>query len=507
MNLKTDKENRKSKGDYIEGRFVAVTDPNGQIFSRNPGDLSIPLEPFSFCNAHVEEAVAAAKRGFKVWRRLSPQERFSALKRYREVVAAHQDQLAFLASFELGKPLWESHQELKDCLSVIDLFLQLGSQTSLETKVSEARPSQEGSVRYFPVGALAIVSQSVVPLVSLHHHFIPALLNGNSVILKMTKFAPALAQALALCAHEAQLPAGSFNLLQGDGDIARRLTGHSEVDGVFFTGTPETSIEIKKQLLNDYWKLQVIQSGGKNASVVWKDCDYDYALKALFLSAFSTSGQRYTNTSRVFLHEDIFDRFLKDFHALSKKCPIGYALVENSSEPFYGSLVSEHLVEDYFRYQGIAVREGCEEIMRGKALERSPQGYYVSPSLYVVHEPQPKSAFQDAEIFGPQVAFYKIKSIEECVSINNQSRFGLVASVYTQDKQNYLAFLEQAKVGSCHWNIPTTQVSYKMPFLGLKASGNLRPMGIFASYQCTYPQSGLSLTGPFSFPDALTRWG
>jgi acyl-CoA reductase-like NAD-dependent aldehyde dehydrogenase len=141
--------------------------------------------------------------------------------------------------------------------------------------------------------------------------------------------------------------------------------------------------------------------------------------------------------------------------------------------------------------------------MRGKPLERTPQGYYVSPSIYVVQEPSPKSIYQDAEIFGPQVAFYKIKSIDEGAFITNESRFGLVASIYTQQKENYFRFLEQARVGSCHWNVPTTQVSYKMPFLGLKASGNLRPMGSFAGYQCTYPQSGLSLAEPFSFPEAL----
>lgn len=498
-----DKDFRTPLGNFIEGRFIRVTDVQGEVQSLNPGNLSLSPVSFSFCYAHVDEAVSAAQRGFLVWKRLSPQERFSHLKRYREVVASHENKLSYLASFELGKPLWESRQEVKDCLTVIDLFLQAGSQTSIETKVKEAKPGQEGSVRYFPVGVIAIVSQSVVPLVSLHHHFIPALLNGNSVIIKMTKHAPALAQALAQCALEAQLPAGCFNLLQGDGELSRRLTGHRDIEGVFFTGTPETSIEIKKQLLHDYWKVQIIQSGGKNASLVWNDCDYDHTLKALFLSSFSTSGQRYTNTSRILVHEDLFEKLLKDFHQLAKTCSIGYALEGNAPEPFLGPLVSERLIEDYLRYQGIAVREGCEEIMRGKALERTPQGYYVSPSIYVVPESNPKSVYQDAEIFGPQVAFYKIKSIDEGAFITNQSRFGLVASIYTNQKSNYVAFLEQTRVGSCHWNVPTTQVSYKMPFVGLKASGNLRPMGTFAGYQCTYPQSGLSLTEPFSFPEAL----
>jgi acyl-CoA reductase-like NAD-dependent aldehyde dehydrogenase len=497
-------------GNYWGGHFVKVTEPNGVILSRNPGNLEEKAVEFPFANSHVDEAIQAAKRSLPIWRRLTAAERFSHLNRYREILSQRAESLALLDSFEIGKPLWESRLEIADSLRVIDHFLQLGSQTTLETKIPEAKPGLDGMVRHHPIGVIAVVSQSVMPMVSIHHHFIPALLNGNTVVVKTTKFAPALGQAIAECAHAAGLPAGSFNFLQGDGDIARRLTGHPEVDGVFFTGTPETTIAIKKQLLNDYWKIQVIQSGGKNASVVWDDCNYDLTLKSLLLSAFSASGQRYTSSSRIIVHKKLYEKLLKDFHTLCKKIPIGYGLTSTSPIPLMGPLVSERLVEDYVRYQGIAVREGCEEIMRGKPLERNPKGYYVSPSIYAISKADPKSVYQNSEFFGPQVAFYPVSDLDEAIEITNQTQFGLVASLFSSNVKNFEHFALEAKVGLCHWNLPSTQVSYKLPFVGLRKSGNMRPMGSFAGYQCTYPVSSLMLppdsVETFKFPQALTDW-
>lgn len=501
---------RKYLGSYLGGHFVPVTDPHGVLLSLNPGNLDEKPVEFPYSNPHVDAAVQHARRGFKIWKRISVQERFSALKKYREVLAQKREFLAFCDSFEIGKPLWESRQEVADCLALIDHFLQTGSHTSLETTVSEAKAGIDGRIRYFPIGVIAVVSQSVLPLVSSHSLFIPALLNGNSVILKTSKHAPALGQAIAQCIHEAGLPAGCFNFIQGPGDISRRLTGHSDVDGVLFTGTPETSVAIKKQLLNDYWKLQVIQSGGKNASVVWNDCHYESTLKSLLLSALSTSGQRYSTTSRILVHKDLYPRLLADFHQMFKKCPIGDALNEKSPN-FMGPLVCEKSVDDYLRYQGIAVREGCEEVMRGKPLERSPRGYYVSPSIYAVPQADPKSVYQTAEFFGPQVAFYSVADLDEAIEITNQTQFGLVASFYSAAASSYEHFSSEAKVGICHWNVPTTLSSYKLPLGGLLKSGNLRPMGSFSSYQCTYPMSSLVL--PMSsestglvFPESLTNW-
>ncbi|MEM4417251.1 MAG: aldehyde dehydrogenase family protein, partial [Nitrososphaerota archaeon] len=211
--------------------------------------------------------------------------------------------------------------------------------------------------------------------------------------------------------------AGVFNVVHGGFELGRRLASHAGVDIVFFVGAFEKAQKIEKGLLTDYAKTLVLDTGGKNGFLVWEDAPYESTLQHAFYSAFLTSGQRATSAHRILVHESLFDRFVSDFHGMAKRCKIGYGLHEGEDTPFLGPLLSEKSVENYLAVQGIAVREGCEEIMRGKPIERKERGYYVSPSLHVVHEPKPKSVYEHMEIFGPNAAFYRIRDLEEAMTV------------------------------------------------------------------------------------------
>ena len=172
-----------------------------------------------------------------------------------------------------------------------------------------------------------------------------------------------------------------------------------------------------------------------------------------------------------------------------------------------GPLLNDEAVENYIRYQGIAVREGCEEIMRGKSLDRNPKGHYVSPSIHLVSKPDPKSVYQKSEIFGPNVALYAVDDIEEAIDILNLSQHGLVTSVYSKTREVFQRACENVRVGTLHWNRPTHAPTYRLPRGGLKKSGNSRALGSLAWQQCTYPvsaterESGWSITQlPKSLP-------
>lgn len=485
------KLNRVCRGDYIQGHFLRVTDPNGEVQSRNPGDLDADEVPFPFSYEHVHEAVSAAKHGFGSWHKLKPSERQATIIRYRNLLKQKGEDLAKHISFEIGKPLWESRQEVADCITLIDYFLNEGGQTTQQFSVPDAAPGCTGTVRFLSRGVMAIISPANMPAFVPHSHFIPCLVNGNAVVIKSSKYAPSVGQFLAEIAHDAGLPAGVFNLIHGDAEVARRLVGHTEVDGIFFTGPYETGFKIKKQILSDYWKILVMEMGGKNATVIWDDCNYEKALHDSVLSAFLTTGQRCMSTSRVLVHEKIFDRFTEDFHSLAKKCRVDYGMVDGENAPFMGPLISESSMENYLRYQGIAVREGCEEVMRGKTLERDRKGYYVSPSIHWVKTPEPKSVYQKNEIHGPNAALFKISDLDEAAEILNQPQHGLVASIYTGARENYAHLTEEVRVGLFHWNRMTIENCYKLPQGGVKKSGNYRPMGSFSGYQCTYPLSSL----------------
>jgi len=259
------------------------------------------------------------------------------------------------------------------------------------------------------------------------------------------------------------------------------------VQVVLYTGSYETGLKVQKQLLSDYWKIVVLDMVGKNGVLIWDDSNYHQALHETVYSAFLTTGQRRTTASRVLVHHSLLERFQKDFHALAKKASVGYGYTPSEQAPFLGPLLNDEAVENYIRYQGIAVREGCEEIMRGKSLERNPKGHYVSPSIHLVTTPDPKSVYQKSEIFGPNVALYGVEDLEQAIEVLNLSQHGLVASVYSKNRDIFQRACENVRVGTLHWNRPTHTATYRLPRGGLKKSGNSRVMGSLAWQQLTYP--------------------
>ncbi|MCB0417093.1 MAG: aldehyde dehydrogenase family protein [Bdellovibrionaceae bacterium] len=489
---------RSYRGDYIKGHFVKVSDPNGEVLSKNPGDLDQPVLSFPFSYEHVGDVIDAARAGFATWKRMPASDRYAALSRYRGLLQERKKEVSEMLSFEGGGPLWEAESEVNESLQLLEFYLGQPSETEVERKLEHTN-EMESVFRYYPKGPMVVISPSTLPLLISHSRFVPALLNGNSVVLKSSKFNPAVGQMLAEIANDAGIPSGVFNVIHGDAELSRRLIGHKDVQGVFFTGSHEKALRIRKELVNDYWKTLVINSGGKNGIVVWKDACYEKALKESLYSAYLTTGQRYTSTRRLLIHADLFDRFLEDFHNLSKKVRVDYGLLPDR-QVFMGPLVSEAKMENYLRYQGIAVREGCEEIMRGKHLEKERRGYYVSPSIHLVKTLNPKSIYQRDMIFGPNIAIYKIQDLDEVPQVLNQSPDGLVASLYSASRETYARLLGEVEVGLFHWNCPTVSPVYRLPFVGLKRSGNGRPMGTQAYLQCTNPMSSLELGAEAVYP-------
>lgn len=500
---------RTCRGDYIQGNFVKVRDPNGRVLSKNPGDLDQRDLEFPFSYEHVAEAVGAGRVGFRSWRRIPASDRYEAVTRYLDLLKKRAEEVATALTLEAGRPLWETREEVSETARLVEYYLSQPSPTTSEVTVSlEDQPGVKGAFRYLPRGVMVVISPSVLPVFLTHSHFIPALLHGNTVVVKSSKFAPFTCQMLAEMANDAGLPGGVLNLVHGDAELARRLVAHPDVQGVFFTGSHEKSLKIRKELVSDTGKILVVESPGKNAAVVWEDCGYAKALHETLAAAFLTTGQRYTSTRRVFVHDSRFDRFVSDFHQLAKRCRIGYGMQEGDNAPFMGPMLSEAKMESYLRYQGIAVREGGEEIMRGKALEKEKRGYYVSPSIHVVAKLNPKSVYQKDPFFGPNVAVFRVHDVDETIELLNQSSFGLVASVYTGKRDIFLRFLEDTQVGRIYWNLPTTKPCYRLPVLGVKKSGNDRPMGSFAFQQCTYPMSSVEFAEPvkeMGLPPTLPR--
>lgn len=483
----------KHQGDFIAGRFVPVEKGDGEFKDISPADLNDQIMTVKFKYDHIDEACAAAKKAFPSWARLSLDERKSYLLRLKEIFDGHTEQMAQLISRDTGKPLWDSMTEAKNLGNKIDITLNHSLKLIAETHIPNALPGVEGVVRHKARGVMAILGPFNFPAHLPNGHLIPALIAGNTVVFKPSEQTPAVGQFMAQLIEKAELPPGVFNLVQGDGESGRRLSANENVDGVLFTGSYDVGLKIKQETMSHYWKILALEMGGKNATVVWDDAEMDKAIYETLIGSYLSTGQRCSGTSRIILHDKIADEFTERFYQAAKRLTIGHW----SENPFMGSLINAGAVEKYIRFQEIANREGCESMMRGKALDLKHKGYYVTPSIHLVPKFDPNSVYQKSEIFGPNVAIYRSSDFDETLNIVNSTGYGLVMALFSKNKSLYEESLLKARVGLLNWNRTTNGASSRLPFGGMGKSGNDRPSADYAIQYCTVPVA--SLEDPTAF--------
>jgi succinylglutamic semialdehyde dehydrogenase len=494
------------RGNYISGSFhpVSGSEKNGEWVLRSPADTQDELGAVSFSYASVDEAVDSAKKAFKTWRKLPVTDRAAALKRYQEQLKLRQEDLARQISREVGKPLWESKTELAAMLNKIDITIQEGQKLVSDFELPNVMEGVLGACRYRPHGVMAVVGPFNFPGHLPNGHIVPALLAGNTIVFKPSEKTPGVAQLMTEAIDAAGFPSGVFNLVQGEKEVGRRLCVHPGVAGILFTGSYEVGTRLKQDTLLQHWKLLALEMGGKNASIVHEDADLEVAVQETLLSAFLTTGQRCSATSRILVHDSLLPRFLDRFHSRAKAFTIGHW----SEQSFMGPLIDAASVDRYTKFLGIAAREGCELVMRGKAIETSRPGHYVAPSIAWVQNPSVeqtrKSVFQQSELFAPCVAILGYRELEEAVAQANETQFGLVASVFTERREVYDRAREDLEVGLVNWNKSTVGASSRLPFGGFKKSGNHFPTALTASLYCAAPVSSLEVSSPKS-PEAAAK--
>ncbi|MDR3605902.1 MAG: aldehyde dehydrogenase family protein [Oligoflexia bacterium] len=495
------KINLPSRGNYINGKFVRPSDTsgmaiNGEWVSRSPADFSDEIGRFAYSYAAADETVRAARAAFPQWRRTPSAERAEILKRYQAEIKKREDDLIQIISREVGKPLWESKTEVAAMINKVDVTINESAKLIADFEIPKIMDSTTGVVRHRPLGVLAVIGPFNFPGHLPNGHIVPALLTGNCVVFKPSEKTPMVGQIMTECLEAAGVPAGVFNLLQGNGEVGRRLSVHEEVDGILFTGSYEVGTRIKQDTLQQHWKLLALEMGGKNPSIVWDDADLEQAVHETLFSAYVTAGQRCSATSRIIVHPAVIDAFTELFHAKAKNFSIGHPF----DNPFMGPLVEQGAVDRYMKFVGIASREGCEIIMRGKALELPTRGNYVTPTICRVKESSveatKKSIFQQTEFFAPAVAILAAKEAEEAIAQANATQYGLVASIFTKNRALYEKFVDGLNMGLVNWNKSTVGASSRLPFGGFKKSGNHFPTALTSTLYCTAPVASLEVAEP-----------
>jgi len=490
-------------GDFIAGEFIKVQKGDESFFVKSPADFKDKMDDVHVRYEHVDQAVKSAERAFKTWSKLDLSERKEYILRLSEIFLSKKEAFAEIISRETGKPLWETRTEAAGLCGKIKITLEHSLKLVEDERIEGALPNVDGVIRHRPKGVMSVIGPFNFPAHLPNGHIIPALITGNTIVFKPSDKTPYTGQLMAECYKEAGFPEGVFNLVQGQVETGKRLVSHRNVHGVLFTGSYDVGLKIKQDTIEQYWKTLALEMGGKNTSFLWKDANLDKAVYESLMGGFLSAGQRCSCTSILFVHEDIHDEFVDKFYTAAKKIKIGHWKEDGN---FMGPLISEESVEKYVRFQQIALREGAECIMRGKKLELEHEGNYVSPSIYTMTEYSSDSVYLTQEIFGPNVVIIKVNDFDKTLEQINSSHFGLVSSIFTQDKDLYKKAYQELNVGLLNWNRTTNGASSRLPFGGTKKSGNDRASAHHAVYYCTTPVASLedySSYGDVKLPPGL----
>lgn len=455
-----------------------------------PADLSLLLWEAPIDYKDVDRVVESASKGFKTWKKLTQPERNTFLKRYQDEVAKRKDEIAIAIAYETGKSLRESKAEIDCVIANVGAVIESSLPRIAEKHFENIMPYSTGHIFYRPIGPSLIITPFNLPCHLASGQMLSTLAAGNSVVFKPSERACYSAQLLVECFHSAGFPSGVINLLQGDGEVGRRLLKEKPLKSVFFTGSKEVGKKILDITHNDLSKLVSLGLSGKNATIVHDDANQDKALLELLSACFLTTGQNCTSTSIVAINKKIHEQFISRFHDMAKKIIVDHP-VEYVREPFMGPLVDQGALDSYLLFMGMAKREGIEEIMRGKQLDKPKKGYYVSPSIHFSEKWNNDSMFLHSEILGPNVTFIPYETLDEAIKIANATEFGLSFSLFSSNTDFYKRCLEEIDSGLLNFNTSTIRASSKLPFGGIKNSGNYRPGSLTAIDACTYQMASL----------------
>jgi len=490
------------KGDYVYGSFLKPERVTGYINGVNPGDRSDVLGRFPFSESSVDEAVEYARVGAPTWRRTSLADRHGAVTRFRESLNRHQERLSRLVTRETGKPLWEARQELRAAVRAIDLFLDDGVQL-LRPRVIEEIGARSDRL---PRGVVATLAPHNFPILLPATHTTAAILTGNAVITKPSKFTPGVGQAIAEMWDRCKLPRGVFNMVQGPGAVVgQRMAMHPGVDALLFTGSYATAASLRTALKDRPSLPVILQTGGKGTAIVLDDAEIDRAVYEVMVGAFLTSGQRHNSTGRVIVTESVFDEFVSKLKQQTQRLKVGYGF---DDDIFMGPVISENLRARYRRYGRVLASRGHEPIIEAAAVSADHRGFYAKPAIMHVHwdnghpflnEPPP----------GPQLLVYKVASWQEAAALHNQTAYRLATSVFTSFDSPYLSELaDRLRTGALNINRGTIGASLRLPTVGLGRSSNGVSGGLDLINALTAPRAMLVESRPFEGMPVLpgTHW-
>jgi alpha-ketoglutaric semialdehyde dehydrogenase len=454
-------------GNYIDGEWVKSS--SGQTFeNRNPANEDDLVGTFQESNADdTARAVDVAHRAYQSWRLVPAPKRAEFIYRVGEILKRDKEKIAREMTREMGKVLDETKGDVQEAIDLAYLMAGEGRRLHGVTTPSEL-PNKFNMCVRMPMGVAGLITPWNFPIAIPAWKTMPALVSGNTVVIKPASLTPLSVIMLAEAFEEAGLPKGVFNVVTGGGrEVGEPLVQNEKVKIISFTGSTAVGRDISIACAPSFKKLH-LEMGGKNVIMVMDDADIDLAVDGALWGAFGTAGQRCTASSRLVVHRAVYQEFVDKLTARTNKLRIGFGL-DNVD---MGPNISKGQIETVKKYVQIGKDEGASIVTGGRELsdERYAKGHFHEPTVFADVKPDMRIAQE--EIFGPVTAVIPCDSLEEAVAIGNGVRYGLSSSIYTRNVNNAFLAMRDMYTGIFYVNAPTIGAETHLPFGGVKETGN-----------------------------------
>lgn len=452
---------------FIGGEWVDSSTGKG-IENVNPatGEL-VGIFPASSAD-DVNRAVDAAKNAFDSWRLMPAPKRAEILFRAAQILAERKEEIARDMTREMGKVLAETRGDVQEAIDMTFLMAGEGRRLFGQTTPSELPNKFAMSVRS-PIGVCGLITPWNFPIAIPSWKMMPALVCGNTVVIKPAQDTPLSTYYLVQIMEEAGIPAGVVNLVSGTGSqVGSPLVSHPDVKLISFTGSTDTGRVINEACAPNFKHVH-LEMGGKNIILVMDDANIDLAVDGAIWGGFGTTGQRCTAASRVAVHKNVYKEFTEKFVARAKQLRVGDGL---SADVDMGPSVNESQLKTVMKYVEIGQQEGAKLAAGGHRLDsgKLAKGWFHEPTIFLDCNPQMR--ISQEEIFGPVVSVMPFGSLDEAIQIANGVKYGLSSSIYTRNVNHAFRAQRDLDTGIVYVNAPTIGAETHLPFGGTKQTGN-----------------------------------
>jgi aldehyde dehydrogenase (NAD+) len=452
----------------IGGQWVESA--TGRTFeNRNPADSREVVGLFQDSDERdVAAAVAAAQKAYASWRLVPAPKRGEILFKAAQLLLQRKEQCARDMTREMGKVLAETRGDVQEAIDMCFFMAGEGRRLYGQTTPSEMPNKFQMSVRQ-PLGVCGLITPWNFPMAIPSWKILPALVVGNTVVIKPASDTPLSVLNLVQCLLDAGVPDGVVNIVTGSGGkVGEPLMRHPDVKVISFTGSTEVGSRVAR-VGAEGMKHVSLEMGGKNPMIVMDDADLELVVEGALWGAFGTSGQRCTATSRLIAHRAIVGELTERLGERAERLVVGNGLDEATQ---MGPSINQGQLETVIEYVRIGQSEGARLVCGGKRLNEGAlaHGYFHQPTIFGGVKRTMRLAQE--EIFGPVLSVIPVESLEEAVDVANDVPFGLSSSIYTRDVNAAFRAMRDLYTGIVYVNAPTIGAEIHLPFGGTKGTGN-----------------------------------